>query len=437
MSVDGTGWDTTEDRQTTANNTVLSGEGGSDLKALGQGRAERVALFSRAQRNATSYEMPAGVSGAGWDRSPVESESQTGVQFSGSFLDESGNLMTGTARIVIGDPEDTTTVSWGGSSLTFGGVAASDTVTGPFSITAPPPQPVIGGDNADVFNQTFSLEFLPATPAVAFQQEVNEFRTSIGINQYGAAFGKITDHEGDPVPGVGVAAQGTGTNSREDGSFKLLGPTGETLPIETLYGTLDTTITFQIDADRDNPQIFQFPAMTFEVVDAEYEPVDSAPVVVDAQTYYTGEDGTVSLSPVGLGDYGVTVMNKFEGEVSVEEEGVNYHFRLGPDSTIVDWEPDPADSIGGVKLRALDVQSGIEIRGVAASVPEQGVVSESGVDGVVKLLTTEVGDKGVTVQLASGDKRYNPSEFIIDEMPDGQMIEAEVNLRRKDQVVNT
>jgi hypothetical protein len=272
---------------------------------------------------------------------------------------------------------------------------------------------------------------------VVFEQEVSEFRTDIGTNQYGAMYGKITDHEGEPVPGVGVAAQGTGTNSDEAGKFKLLAPAEISLPIETLNGTLSTDVTFEIVATPEEPRIFQFPAMTFEVLDAEYEGVNAAPVVVDGQTYYTNEKGVVTLSPVGLGDYEVTVMEKFEGVVSVDSEGVNYNFRLGPSSTFVDWEPDPKNGIGGVKLRALDLQSGTEVRGITASIPEQGIISESGVDGVVKLLTTEVGTEEVTVQLASGDKRYNPSEVTITDVPDGQMVEADVELRRKDQVVNT
>jgi hypothetical protein len=42
----------------------------------------------------------------------------------------------------------------------------------------------------------------------------------------------------------------------------------------------------------------------------------------------------------------------------------------------------------------------------------------------------------VTVLLATGDKRYNPSAVEIAELPDGQMATATVQLRRKDQVVN-
>lgn len=435
----GTAWQSEEDlTETYIDPDAESGEGGPYLAVHTAGRFERLSFYGNSDENLSRFSVPAGLTGQSWDMQPkTGGELKCGISATGVLLEADGSVLSASASLLAGDPEQTVDVTWYNEELTFSAVVAQKQVTGSFSLSGLPPAGVFAGWDGNTAISDLALVIEPNQPGVNFSVEMDSFRADIGTHQYGEAYGKVVDHEGDPVGGVPVDAEGTGTNTGDDGIFRLQGPAGESLPIVTLNGTLEDSLLFRLDASKDRAQVFQFPAMTFEVVDAEYAPVESAPVVVDDQTYYTDGDGTVTISPVGLGDYEVTVMDKFEAVVSVEEEGVNYRFSLGPDSTIVDWSPDPGDGIGGVKLRALDVQSGVPVRGVAATVPEQGVVSESGIDGVVKLLTTEVGSEDVTVQLATGDKRYNPSEVSIDELPDGQMAEAEVSLRRKDQVVNT
>lgn len=419
---------------------ATAGDTGPFMGEYFEGRQTQLLLFSQAAENLSQFDPPTGVSGPNWDRSPLTAQSEdlfTGVSVSGTVLQANDEPLSGQVSIIIGDPEQTTTLEWGDETVTVAGVVAVKDITGSFSVSGAPPAAIFAGSDGDTVFQTISVVFAPHTPGVSISEEFKTFRADIGTHQYGAAYGKVVDHEGNPVGGVGVDAPGTGANTGSDGKFRLDGPSGESINIVTLYGTLEDSLGFTLDADPDNPQVFEFPALSIEVVDAEYEPIASVPVTVDGETYYTDETGELTLSPVGLGQYDITVMEKFEGMVELTQQGTNYEFRFGPDSTLVDWEPDPKEGIGGIKLTALDRDSGVQIRGVAATIPEQGVLSESGEDGVVKLLTEEVGTGEATVQLASGDRRYAPSEVTVEEMPEGEMVTTEVTLQRKEQVVNT
>jgi len=435
----GTAWGTEDTRTLSApSGEAALGSGGGLLAVHTAGRFERLSFYGNGDENFSQFETPPGYTGQYWETRPLNGgEKRTGISATGTVLQADGEPLSGQLSIVVGDPNQTVTLEWGDETLTVAGVVAEEDITGTFSVSGAPPAAIFAGTDGDTAFQTISVVFNPHTPGVSLTEEFTRFRADVGTHQYGGAIGKIVDHEGTPVGGVGVDAPGTGANSGSDGEFRLRGPAGETIDIVTLYGTLQDSMGFTLNPDPDNPQVFEFPALSIAVLDAEYEPIAAAPVTVAGETYYTDESGDLTLSPVGLGQYSITVMETFEGTVELTQPGTDYEFRFGPDSTLVDWDPDPSEGIGGIKLTALDHDSGAQIRGIAAMIPEQGVLSESDEDGVVKLLTEDVGTGEVTVQLASGDRRYAPSEVTVDEMPEGEMVTAEVTLQRKEQVVNT
>jgi hypothetical protein len=416
-----------------------SGDDGGDLQAHFGGRFDRLGLYGNATENLSQFDSPAGYSGVNWDTSPGDGgEALLGVSVSGSFTDAQGSALSGTASIVLGDPEQQVTVEWYGETVTFGGVVASKSVTGPFTLSGLPPAGVVaGGDGAQSVAQMSAL-FEPGIAGVPSTLDLDEFRTTLPTTTYGEAYGRVEDAFGEPVAGVGVSSNGFGTNTGEDGRFKLLGPTGNSEQIKTLRGAVTDTIDFVEDADPNNPQVYAFAALTIQVFDATYSPIKQAAVTVDNETRQTDDAGEVSLSPMPPStSYDITVMGEYEATVDLQEQGVDYVFQFGPDATAVDWEPDPSTNLSGVRLVAIDDVSGVRIRGIAATIDGTGIIETSGNNGVVKLVTTEVGKEDVTVLLGSGDKRYKPSQVEIEEMPEGDMVEADVYLRRKDQVVNT
>lgn len=433
----GTGWSPEDKSTTELDAAAKAGDGGGVLGVHTAGRFERVLFYGNGDENLSSFSSPAGVTGLGWDSKPSTGQEKfTGVSVSGTFKESDGSLLSGTVQIIIGDPNQETQVSWAGETFTVGGIVAGVNTNGTFTASGPPPAGVFAGDNGNVGVSSMSALFSPSGAGVGYNYEFSSFQADMGTNTYGAAWGQILDYQGKPVPGIGVKAPGFGTNSGDDGKFKLQGPENQSVGIETLNGTVQDDITFQADPDPNDPQTYEFPALTLEVLDAEYEPAGSAQVEIEDTTYYTDDDGTLTLSPLGLSDYDVTVMDQFEATLTLDEQGVEYVFTVGPDSKAVDWTPDPSKSLGGVKITAIDEQTGRKIRRVSATVDELGIVDTSDKDGVVKLLSTEVGLQDVTVLLATGDKRYNPSAVEIAELPDGQMATATVQLRRKDQVVN-
>lgn len=414
-----------------------SGDGGGVLQVHTAGKFERLPFYGNSRDNLSTFNPPAGMTGQYWDRKPSNGgEKALGISASGLFVSADGDLLSGQASLVVGDPEQTASVEWAGTKVTISGIVAQEDTDGNISLTGPPPAGVFAGDNGDADRQSSEVVFEPYQAAVTARKELTAYRAEFGTVEYGKTYGQIVDNDGEPVEGIGVNAGGFGTTSGDDGIFELLGPIGQEVGLTTLNGTLESTLTFQEAPNRDDPQQYAFSALTIEVLDAEYEPVSSSEVVIDGETYLTDKTGRVTLSPVGVREFDVTVMNKFEATVSIDQQGIEQVYQVGPD-TGAGWTPDPSDSLGGVKVTAIDDSTGRKIRRVSARVDNVGVVDTSDDDGVVKLLTTEVGLEDVTVLLATGDKRYNPSEVQIPKLPDGQMATAKVRLRRRDQVVNT
>jgi len=441
MSVDagGTSWNSESELTTESmDSAAQSGDGGGILQVHTAGKFERLTFYGGARENLSTFNSPAGVTGQYWDQKPSKGEEiRMGLSASGLFLSSDGSLLSGQASLVAGDPEQTETVTWAGQELTISGVVAQEDTDGAVSLSGAPPAGVFAGDNGDLDRQSTEVVFAPYLPAVTAREELSGYKYEFGTVEYGKTYGQIVDYNGEPVEGVGVNAGGLGTNSADDGLFELLGPIGQTVTLVTLNGTLEGELTFRENAEPEDAQQYAFSALTIEVLDAEYSPVKNAPVTINGETYLTAEDGTVTLTPVGLGEFEAVVMDKFEATLSIDEQGVEQVYQVGPDTAGADWEPDPNTSLGGVKITAIDDQTGRQIRRVSATVDGQGVVDTSDESGVVKLLTTEVGQTDVTALLATGDKRYNPTSIEIPEIPDGEMATAKVRLRRKDQVVNT
>jgi len=401
------------DADADVDNDVDDGSGGSTSALWGKDDAS---YYGSVTANFSKFSIPAHI---GTTFAETDRRDTGGLRVSGRFQGPDGDLLPGVVQVI-----------------SAGEVLHERTTNGDVRAVLPPPTTVLLGESLTESPER-KVVYDPTIAGVPYTDDFDGFVYDFGDVSYGLAIGEIVDHNDEPVPGIGVQAPGMGTNTGNDGMFELYEPEGEQVPIVTLQGTLEASLGFTPDPDRDNPQTFAFPALSIEVVDASYAPIEGAPVAVNGETYYTDESGTVSVAPVPLGEYHLEVMGEYEATVKLDEQGTDYFFQFGPNTTVVDWEPDPAEGLGGIEMTAIDDSSGVQIRGIAATIPEQGIVSESNEQGVVKLLAAEIDDdEPVTVQIGSGDMRYDPTSIEIEEMPDGEMVDVDVRLSRKDQVVN-
>ncbi|AFD02306.1 VP17 [Haloarcula hispanica icosahedral virus 2] len=391
--------------------------GSSDAGALSIWTEDRftqlTGLVGGTFTNESSYNIPAGLV----DTNDYQygmgdgAEASLGVSATATAVSPSGSPLTGTA-----------TISAGG--VTF----AQSTVNGAFILSAAPPAGVYTGQNLE--NDEYNFTFSPSINGVAVSEENMPYTYDAGTIQYGAVSGQILDYKGDPVPNVAVGGKGAADISDKDGRYKLTLPGGLSTTLKTLYGSysFDVSASGGVEATEN----ITFPQLTIKVIDADLEPVANAPVTIDGKTRYTEENGKVEVPTAEVKDYSVRVMEAFESDaVTVGSAGEEWVYTVGPGATF----GDASDlSLGGVKIQAVDADTGRPVYETKAVDRVSGVTSLSNTEGVCKLLSENVGE-AVDVAIGTGDKRYE-KQNIKGTLPDGSMLEVEVPLRPKTQVVN-
>jgi hypothetical protein len=371
-------------------------------------------LASRTYTNNSSFSIPlAVVDTQDWANSWSNDEQLAGIFADGTILKPDGTPLSGTVQVIEG--EDT--------------LLAQKETTGSFVVSSNPPTAVSQG--GDATTSTITIQFIPSISAVAVVEENVSYRESLGTIKYGSVTGQITDYNGDPVPNATLRGAGAGDVTDENGEFELLVPDGTTSTFVTLNGTyeFDRTISEGTTERLD----IQYPQLTIEVLDADYEPVEEVPVVVDESVFYTGGDGRVEIPKTPLGTYNVEVMETYAADLSVDTAGEEFVHTIGPGPTPTDWTPDP-EGLGGVKLTVTDAETGRKIRGIRAVDKLSGAASKSNAFGVCKLLTTDVGEEA-KIQIGLGDERY-VATTVTGTPPANEMVEVSVDLTPKTQVVN-
>jgi len=390
-----------------------SGDGGPVLSVWTADRQTKLRdLVGAPYTNESSFTVPAGfVDTGGWPVSFENQERKLGVNVEGNMLNADGKPLSGEAIVEAS-----------------GQVFESSTVSGTFLVSSQPPVGTYLGP--DTAGDEFDFRFRPSINGISYFEGNIPFQFNSGTIQYGEIFGTISDYDGEPVPNIAVGGQGAADVTDEQGAYVLVAPGGSTVDLRTLYDTYTFSVT--LGAGERKTQDVTFPKLTIRVLDADFQPVENAPVKIDGTTHYTGADGNVELPRAQVRDYAVTVMDRFEADdVSVGSAGEEWVYTVGPGSSFGDYSN---LEVGGVKLQAVDADTGRAITDLRAVERNTGVVSLSNGEGVCKLLSEKVGDE-IDVQIGTGDKRYR-TQAVIGTMPDGSMLEVEVAVEPKTQVSN-
>ena len=389
------------------------GSGGGTMDIWTQDRQQKLRnLAAAAFTNASSFNIPAGiVDTQDFGVSFESGEKAQGINSNGLTLDKDGKPLSGTLTVEAA-----------------GVVFVEKTVSGSFVVAAPPPAGVQVG--ADLAADEYDLRFSPSINGLDYLEENIPYQHTAGTIQYGEINGTITDFDGQAMPNIAVGGSGAADVTDGDGSYKLVAPGGSTVTLRTLYNSYEFDVT--LAAGETRTEDVTFPKLTIRVLDADLQPVSNAPVKIDNTTHYTGENGKVEIPDAEVRNYDVKVMERFEAtDVSVGSAGQEWTYTVGPGASFGDYT---SMSLGGVKISAVDADTGRAVTDLKAVERNTGVVSLSDGDGVCKILSEKVGE-AVNIQVGTGDKRYRP-QGIDGTMPDGSMLEVEVAVKPETQVSN-
>ena len=401
----------TDTSHTEKSSAAESGTGGTSLNIWTTDRITKLGELAGGNfTNNSSFSLPSGVVTSGMDTDWVAQEKKHGINVQMLSLDPDGKPMTGKASIKAGDQN-----------------LISKTVSGSFILSGPPMPGVVLGQS--VARAAISFQFMPSTAGIAVTREDFGGTANIGTVQYGGLEGTVTDYNGAPAANVTVEGPGMADVTDSAGDYELLAPGGTEVTLSTLSGTYEFTLS--PSPGQSLTQDIQFPQLTIRVLDADYAPVENAPVVIDGSTYYTNESGEVNLPKAVLKSYSVTVMDYFEGDVDVPNAGEEFAFTVGPGETLGEAT---SGGVGGVKITAVDAQSGRPITDMAIEEVKTGATSASNGEGVAKILTSEVGND-VYLRIGTGDERYQQAA-VEGTLPDGAMIEQDIELEPKTQTSN-
>ena len=393
---------------------VESGGGGPALSAWFEPRETQLQqLVAPAEfENLSQFSLPAGIALAGdWGQPLAAAEKLAGISAEGIAIGPDGTPISGEATIVSGD------------SIIGQKVVAN----GSFVINGDAPAGIQSGSDED--RKELVAIFEPGVNAISLKESISEYHVNLGRLEFGSVAGEVLDANGDPVPNESVRGAGAGDVTDKNGEWKLTAPLGERFTLESLEGTAS----FDVTATTSTASVtFEYPAAVVEVLDADFSPVEGAPVRFGGIDFYTDESGKIRLPQVPLAEYDLVVQEYFEATVSIDAPGEEFVFTLAPEGSTVDWDP-PAEGIGGVKIEVIDAETGRQIRDVAAR-NEQGVVSTSNDEGIIKLLASEVGET-MAVQIGTGDRRYETRGVELD-IPQDTMAEATLELERQEPVIN-
>jgi len=418
MSFTSNNYDAQEESMGQPDSGATDGSGGGNIPVW---EADRQTQLRQLQgggsvQNQSSFEIPNGVvdrTGTPYDNTFENEEVLSGTHAKGQALAADGKPLTGTARIL----ED-------GSNL----IRGEKTVSGQFVLASYPPVGVTEG--SDTEGESLNFRFSPSINGVAFTASNIGTTYDAGTFQYGEILGTVTDFNGDAVPNVSVAGQGAATITDENGDYGLVAPGGSTVSLTTLGGTYSFDVA--LDPGATKTENVQFPQLTIRVLDTEYEPAENVPVEIDGTTRYTGENGKVEIPTALVKSYEVTVLDYFQADsLTVGSAGEEWLFTVGPGASLGDYQD---LSLGGVKIQAVDADTGRAVTDLRAIEQNTGVVSLSNGEGVCKLLSEKVGDQ-IDVQIGTGDKRYR-TEGVKGTLPDSEMLEVEVAVQPETQVSN-
>lgn len=383
---------------------------------LGTDEEKRQTLMAGDFVNFAEFQLPSGfsVSHDGLNAGTLtETTKALGVSFSGAFLDPDTRPLTGTARLTDGDY-----------------ILAEASVSGSFVMTGPPPgTAILGNDASDVGGLAFT--FSPSVAGVSYVETEFDLQADAGNVQYGRVRGTVVDFNGDPVPADPVAGPGYGTTTDETGSFELIAPGGESVTFRALNRSLTEVVAVQSGV-TENVE-FQYPKITVEVVDMDYEPIKEAPVRVGDDLYETDEDGKLELPAVPLGTYEVTVLEKYSGEFTISEQATEYVYQMGPDASPREWDG-VEDGLGGVRAKLIDAVTGRPIQDVRLVDESSDAAMSSASDGEAKILTPKVGGE-INALVARGSPRYKTTR-VEGDLPESTMLERTIELEPRTVVSN-
>jgi len=301
-----------------------------------------------------------------------------GTSAVGTFLDASGDLLSGTARIET----DTAVVS-------------SRDVAGRVKISTGPPPGVLSGVTA--VSVEYNFRFIPSISGVEYFEEDIPTEYDAGTIQYGEVSGTITDYSGEPIEGQNVIGSGLVSRTDESGNYSLSAPGGGTITLQAI-GTTDS---FSPAGGQTVTADFQSARLEIEVLTPELNPVSGANVRVGDSDYQTDENGKVIIDPAFITEYQVLVSNRILRSANIQQQGDLYNLTIGGEGNDI-----------GATIRVIDGKTGERVREVPCEMPESGVRASSGVEGVARVFS-ESPQEGAVV-IGEGDQRYVTQTIPID-----------------------
>ena len=379
-----------------------TGSGGGIMQIWYTDRIYKLNTLARGYYvNQSSFALPAGVVDTGGYRSYEGNEKGIGYSAEGQVIAPNGLALSGTLS-VIGDGEE------------IDGAA----ISGSFIASFPPFEGVASGSGGAGVPDQIDLRFTPTADGLA--------STSVGVNYpradgfnvtYGYLGGRVYDYAGNPLSEVPVQGDGTGTVTDSEGFYYLLAPGERAATLTSLDGTVQKNATAK---GGDTVTVdWQYGGISVRVVGPELKPVPNAPVTVNGENLRTNSAGEVVVPDVPPGTHDVTIMDQFEKQLEILDEGqlVKHTFEGGSRITIQCFDGTSGDSIA--ELPAIDVNS--------------QTISFSSSDGEVSVLA--LGEGEYDILLSEGDNRYLNSR-LTGELERGSVESTELLLQRKAGVTN-
>jgi hypothetical protein len=412
-------FDTETDLTTESPGGASDGVGGGTMDVWQETRVTKLnQLAASTFTNNSSFSIPSAVVDTQqFDTAFDSNEKFAGVNALGTALDGDEKPLAGKA------------------SIEAAGVAfEKQSVSGSFLIAAAPPVGVTAGQDTSL--DEYDFRFTPSFAAIDYYEAAIPYHYEAGTIEYGTVEGYVYDYNGNPVPDHNVRGEGDADITDSAGFYQFLAPGGNAVTLQTLYQTYSEEFTPQ--AGQTLQQDFTFPMLQVTVLDANYDPIEGAPVEVLGDVYHSNEGGQVKLPQVELGEHTVVVQDYWTADITVDSQDQLFRLKLSPSSG--DFEnPDGETAAnaqsGGVKFKAVDAVSGATV--VDMSVRETGTdyLTQSGPNGIATILSNQIEQDEVEFHIGTGDRRYRPTT-VTGSIPEDDIVEFTVELERRTQVVN-
>lgn len=383
---------------------VGGGSGGDNLPFWSLSREEKlIAISGVSYEDYSSYPPPVGVVSEGFHASEFEQDVGLGIQARGQTTSADGEGLSGEASIY---------------HTTTGTELLSKTVGGPFSLVAPPPRGVPGGESVDVALTTadMSVKFAPSFAGLAYESPDLDKYHEIS---YSGVEGTVTDATGSPVADSALLGTGDAATTDAEGYYTLLAPVGTETSLQGLKKTKTKTAT---PPSGDKATLdWAFAGITIRVqTPYNYEPVPGAPVEIDGTTFETDASGEVVYPTAGLGtEHSVRVFDSddfTDTVVAPTTEGQMTVVRVGPGSSSFgdSGDSDATTATRAIEVTVRDAGTGDAVRDVAVSAPDHGVTSWTKGNGETRLVIPNAESGSVRVVAGGESRRYDSSEATVD-----------------------